>query len=69
MLQAGRPQARCVHVQDIGREGQAYIIITGSTKNARKHGTKGRQGKIGNQDTPVRESQSSDLTVFFLPLM
>ena len=48
MLQAGRPQARCIHVQDIGREGQAYTTITES-KNARKHGTNGRQGKIGNQ--------------------
>jgi len=33
-----------------------------------KHGTNGRQGKIGNQDTPLWESQSSDLTVFSLPL-
>src|SRR6266576_4823060 len=32
----------------IGRKGQAYRMITEST-NARKHGTKGRQGKIGNQ--------------------
>ena len=47
MLQAGRPQARCIHIQDIGHKGQAYIIVTES-KNARKHSTKGRQDKIGN---------------------
>jgi hypothetical protein len=51
-----------------GRKGQVYRMIAESA-NARKHGTNGRQGKIGIQDTPVRESQSSDLRVFFLPLM
>ena len=51
MLQAGRPQARCIHVQDIGCEGQAYITVTEAT-NARKHGTNGNQGKIGNRTLP-----------------
>ena len=34
-----------------------------------KNGLSGRWGKIGILDTPVQESQSSNLTVFFLPLM
>ena len=40
MLQAGRPQAKYIHVQDIGREGQAYITVIEAT-NARKYGING----------------------------
>ena len=40
MLQVGRPQARCIYVQDIGRKGQAYIIVTEAT-NAWKYGING----------------------------
>ena len=39
------------------------------SKFKRKHGTYGRQGNIGNQDTPTWEYQSSNLRVFFLLLM
>ncbi|OCK88535.1 uncharacterized protein K441DRAFT_668921, partial [Cenococcum geophilum 1.58] len=58
MLQAGGPQAY-THTR---------VGHSNGSKGRWKHGTNGRQGKIGNQDTPVQESQSSDLTVFFLPL-
>ena len=51
MLQAGRPQARYIYIQDIGQEGQAYITVTEAT-NARKYGTNGNQGKIGNWTLP-----------------
>ena len=47
MLQAGRLQARYIHVQDIGCEGQAYITVTEAI-NVRKYGMNGNQGKIGN---------------------
>ena len=73
MLQVGGPQATCMHVQYIGRKGRTTSIFRyqfyGIHNFKRKHGISGRQGKTGNQDTPVRGSQSSDLKVFFLPLM
>ena len=52
-----------------GRHTHRRIATLRQPTKSWKHGTKGRQGKIGNQDTPLQESQSSDLTVFFLPLM
>ena len=51
MLQARRPQARYIHVQDIGCKGQAYITVTEAI-NARKYGTNGNQDKIDNRTLP-----------------
>ena len=73
MLQVGGLQATCMHVQYIGRKGRITLIFQyqfyGVYNFKRKYSISGRQGKIGNQDTPIQGSQRSDLKVFFLPLM
>ena len=69
MLQAGGLQAYIyTNRQSNGSKGR-ITLISRYSQFKWKHGTSGRQGKISNQDTPIQESQSSDLTVFFLPLM
>ena len=48
--------------------GKTRHLMATYNDNIRKHGISGRQGKIGNQDTPVRGSQSSDLKGIFPPV-
>ena len=49
--------------------GAGTRLYTGNTQTW-QIGSSGRRGKTGNLDTPAQgESQSSNLTVFFLPLM
>ncbi|OCK97426.1 uncharacterized protein K441DRAFT_655248, partial [Cenococcum geophilum 1.58] len=68
VLQAGGLQAYTHIGHSNGSKGRITSILR-YYQFKWKHGTNGRQGKIGNQDTPLQEPQSSDLTVFFLPLM
>ncbi|OCK94312.1 uncharacterized protein K441DRAFT_660139 [Cenococcum geophilum 1.58] len=68
MLQAGGSQA---YTHTLGHSNGSKGRISSISRYSQvkwKHGTSGRQGKIGNQDTPLQESPSSDLAVFFLPL-
>ena len=52
--------------KELGTGTRSHI----SNNRCGKNGSSGRRGKTGILDTPAqRESQSSKLTVFFLPLM
>ena len=50
--------------KELGTGTRSHI----SSNRHGKNGLSGRRGKTGILDTPI-ESQSSNLTVFFLPLM
>jgi len=54
---------------DLEKELGTGTRLIQATHRRGKNGSNGRQGKTGILDTPAQESQSSNLTVFFLSLM